>query len=88
MDTLQMEKILKALANRRRLKILQLLKERKRVSVTEIAGHIKLSFKSTSRHLAVLRNVDLVESEQVSLSVLYSLVSSTPKIVDQVLSSI
>ena len=65
-----MEKILKALANRRRLKILQLLKERRRVSVTEIAGHIKLSFKSTSRHLSVLRNADLVEGEQVGLSVL------------------
>lgn len=87
MDVLQMEKILKALANRRRLKILQLLKERKKVSVTEIAGHIKLSFKSTSRHLAVLRNVDLVESEQVNLSVLYSLAPSASKIVEQVLSN-
>ena len=87
MDIIRAEKILKALANRRRLKILQHLKEHRRVSVTEIAGHIKLSFKSTSRHLAVLRNIDLVESEQVGLSVLYSLVSSIPKIVDQILSN-
>lgn len=88
MEIIQMEKILKALANRRRLKILQYLKEHKKVSVTEMAGHINLSFKSTSRHLAVLRNTDLVEAEQVNLSVFYSVSSATPKMIDQILSSL
>jgi DNA-binding transcriptional ArsR family regulator len=86
MDIIQIEKILKAAANRRRLKILRYLKDHKRVSVSELAGHIKLSFKSTSRHLAILRNTDLVETEQVSLTILYSLSSSAPKVLEQILS--
>ncbi len=81
-----MEKILKAAANRRRLKILRYLKDHKRVSVGELAGYIKLSFKSTSRHLAILRNTDLVETEQVSLAILYSFSPSAPKVVGQILS--
>ena len=50
-----MEKILKAAANRRRLKILSYLKNHRKSSVGELAEEIKLSFKSTSRHLAILR---------------------------------
>ena len=87
MDANQMEKILKAAANRRRLKILRYLKDHRRVSVGELAGQIKLSFRSTSRHLAILRNVDLVETEQAGLSIFYSLSSSAPKIVEQIVSS-
>ena len=87
MDIIQMEKILKAAANRRRLKILKYLNNHRRVPVGELAGQIKLSFRSTSRHLAILRNVDLVETEQSRLSVFYSLSSSAPKIVEQIISS-
>ena len=87
MDVNQMEKILKAAANRRRLKILKYLNNHRRVSVGELAGQIKLSFRSTSRHLAILRNVDLVETEQSNLNVFYSFSSSAPKIVEQIISS-
>jgi len=45
------EKVLKALANRRRLAILVFLKKNREGSVSRIAGAINLSFKSTSRHL-------------------------------------
>lgn len=86
MDIIQMEKILKAAANRRRLKILRYLKDHKGVSVSELAGHIKLSFRSTSRHLAILRNTDLVETEQVNLTIFYSLSPSAPKVIEQILS--
>ena len=74
----QYEKILKALANSRRLEIIKYIKEKKKASVGDIAEHIKLSFKSTSRHLAVLSGADLVEKEQRSVSVYYSL---APKLV-------
>ena len=68
------EKILKALANKRRLQIVKFLKEKKEANVGEIADHIKLSFKATSKHLAVLSGADIVEKEQRSLSAFYSLV--------------
>jgi DNA-binding transcriptional ArsR family regulator len=69
----QYEKTLKALANKRRLEVLKYLKEKKEASVGDIAEHIKLSFKATSRHLAVLLSADIVEKEQRSLSCFYSL---------------
>ncbi len=69
------EKILKALANKRRLEILKYLKSEKKASVGDIAEKINLSFKSTSRHLSVLLSIDLVENEQKGLSVFYSLTS-------------
>ncbi len=68
-----MEKILKALANRRRLAILQFLKKEKEATVGEIAKEIGLSFKSTSKHLAVLRGADIVGRDQRSLAMHYSL---------------
>ena len=64
------ERILKALANRRRLAILKFLKEYREASVGDVALAIKLSFKATSKHLAILDKVDLVQREQRGLSVL------------------
>lgn len=72
------EKILKALANRRRLEIIKYIKQKKEANVGGIAEHIKLSFKSTSRHLSILLGADIVEKEQRSLEVFYSL---APKLV-------
>lgn len=72
----ELEKQLKALANRRRLAILGYLKNNHKASVGAIAKEINLSFKSTSRHLAVLSAVDIVEREQVNLNVYYSLNSA------------
>lgn len=67
------EKILKALANRRRLIIIKYLSKVNKSSVGDIATEIHLSFKATSKHLAVLRSADIVEREQVSLQVYYYL---------------
>lgn len=86
MEIAKAEKILKALANRRRLKILKYIKEGKKASVTELAGYLKISFKATSKHLAILKNNDLVESEQISASIFYSLSPSVPKIAEEMLS--
>ncbi len=69
----ELEKILKALANRRRLAILRCLKKSRRVSVQEIAEIIKLSFRSTSKHLGILRAVEIVEYEVISVQRFYSL---------------
>lgn len=76
----QIEKQLKALANQKRLMILKFLKKEKKASVWEIADKIDLSIKSTSRHLAILRSVDLVKGSYVGKEKIYSLetVSNQP----------
>ncbi|MDO8471439.1 MAG: metalloregulator ArsR/SmtB family transcription factor [bacterium] len=71
------ERILKALANKRRLAIVKFLKKRGEKTVGDIAEEIKLSFKATSKHLGVLFTSDIVEKEQRSLRMFYRL-SSQP----------
>ncbi len=73
----EIERQLKALANKRRLLILKFLRTVKRASVSEIAHEIKLSHKATSKHLTILTVADVVEREQVSRSVFYVL-TNTP----------
>ncbi len=82
------EKILKALANRRRLEIIRYLKQKRNANVGDIATHLKLSFKSTSRHLAVLSSADILEKEQVNVQVFYSLAQRLPSLVKLVISKI
>lgn len=67
------EKILKALANQRRLVIVRYLKEEKETTVGDIANKIKLSFKATSKHLAILYVANIVEKEQKGLQMFYRL---------------
>ena len=69
----ELERILKALANKRRLAIIKYLKQEKEATVGDIAEKIKLSFKATSKHLGILAVVDIVEKEQRSLQVWYRL---------------
>ena len=71
------EKIFKALANSRRLQIIKYLKSKKKATVTDIAEHIRLSLKSTSRHLSVLYSSGIVDREQKNLSVFYSLLNTS-----------
>lgn len=83
-----LERVFKALANRRRLMILIYLKSKKDATVGDISRFISLSLKSTSRHLAVLRAADLVERDQRSLEMHYRLVNSLPPIAKFVLNSL
>jgi len=69
----ELEKPLKALANRRRLAILKYLKDKREASVGEIAGAIHLSLTATSKHLAILSALDIVERDQRSLQMFYRL---------------
>ncbi len=69
----ELERTLKALANRRRLAILKYLKEKKEATVGDIASEIKLSFRSTSKHLSVLSAADILEKDQRSLRMFYYL---------------
>lgn len=71
-----LEKSLKALANKRCLAILKYLKSRKEASVGQIAEEIKLSFKATSKHVGILFAADILEKEQRSLYVVYSIATT------------
>lgn len=79
--TENLERLLKAVANRRRLAILKYLKGHNEASVSELSRNIKLSFRSTSKHLAILAARDLVEKEQKGLRVFYRLPAILPAII-------
>ena len=69
--TKEVEKQMKALANKRRLAILAYLKKTREASVGDIAGEIRISFWATSKHLGVLYAAGVVEKEQRSSEVFY-----------------
>lgn len=81
------ERILKALANRRRLAILKAL-EKHELSVSEISRSIKLSFRATSKHLCILANSDILDRRQESLNVYHRLSDHMPNVARVVLASV
>lgn len=78
------EKILKGLANRRRLSIIKYLLNEEEATVANIAENINLSFKATSKHLLILRQLDIIDSRQQSLSVFYRVSDTLPRIVKDI----
>ncbi len=82
----ELEKIYKALGNRRRLSIISFLRDKKESAVVDLAQYLHLSFRSTSRHLTVLRAVDIVEREQRGQLAYYRLNSKPHPAVKQLLS--
>lgn len=68
-----LEKLFRVFGNVSRLKIMGYLKKHQVASVVEIASETKCSYKATSKHLAILYGVDLVEREQVSYEMHYRL---------------
>ena len=59
-----LEKIFKALSNRRRLQIIKLLSSNKWFDVTDISREIGLSVKATSQHLLVLFRAGILENKK------------------------
>jgi DNA-binding transcriptional ArsR family regulator len=80
-----LEKNLKALANKRRLAILKYLKKNREAPVGEIAHEINLSFKATSKHLGILFAIDIIEKEQRDLQVFYRLAITQKPITKHIL---
>ena len=68
-DLRDFERILKSLANKRRLAALRSIKRHKEAMVSEIAAELKISIQATSRHLQLLARADIIESDQRGLSV-------------------
>ena len=84
----RLEKIFKGLANRRRLAIIRALIKNKELSVAEISRSINLSFASTSKHLLILHQLDILEKRQESLNVYYKLAELLPSMVRQIITTI
>jgi DNA-binding transcriptional ArsR family regulator len=84
-DFKKLEKMLKAVANRRRVAILACLKKEKEMKVGNIAEQIHLSFNATSKHLGVLFAANLVDRDQHSLEMWYRLAPSQHILIDTLL---
>ncbi len=84
----ELEKVFKALANKRRLAALSFIKKKKQANVGEVAEAIKLSFKSTSKHLSILASAGIIEKVQINLYSLYSISYNQDEIVLKIIESI
>lgn len=82
------ERILKALANRRRLALISILKKGKPMTVSCLAEEIKLSVRSTSKHLAVLSAAQILSRSQQSLNMYYSVSQDFPNIARHIISTL
>lgn len=58
------------------------------MSVSELADTIELSIKATSKHLAVLYGVDIVDREQRSLQMFYKLSTNPHHIIKYISNSL
>jgi len=71
--------VFRALANINRLKIIRMLSDGRGMSVGDIADTLKISFKATSNHLAILKNLDVLEATGAAGHVFYSLNAGMPR---------
>lgn len=83
----KIERVLKALANKRRLAILKYLQRYGESSVTDLAHGIRLSLTATSKHLIKLHAADILDSRKESLVVYYRVNSKAPLPTRQILST-
>ena len=81
----ELETLLKALANRRRLAIITLHKKTNINDVGVIANHLKISFRATSKHLRILASVDIVNREQRGVQAFYCINKDDPLVVKQII---
>ena len=74
-----LEKVLKAFANIKRLQIIELLLEHDRLSLIQLSKELRLSYRSTSKHVRKLYECDILDRESVQGEVRYSINRSLPK---------
>ncbi len=78
--------IFKALANVNRLKIIKRLADGASLNVGEIANEINISLNATSKHLIILNNLSILESDGKQGHVFYRLSSDLPNDIKKSLS--
>jgi DNA-binding transcriptional ArsR family regulator len=64
---------LKALSHPDRISILELLQKKEKASVSEIQAHLNLEQASTSNHLRILRDQQIVTSKRAGKNKYYSI---------------
>ncbi len=69
--------VFRALANVNRLKVIRILSKSGKMNVTEITDELGISFKATSNHLVMLKNLDVLDMDGAEGHVFYSI---NPKI--------
>jgi ArsR family transcriptional regulator len=79
----ELEKILKSLANRRRLVLLARLKREPETTVGQLARKMQLSLQATSRHLITLERAGMLDKSQRGLEVFYRLAKPTKPFVEK-----
>ena len=67
------------MANVNRLKIIKMLSSGGAMNVDDIAEDLDISLKATSNHLAILKNLDVLESKGTAGHVFYSVNPAMPK---------
>lgn len=71
-------RIFRTFANENRLNIIRFLAVERSKSVTDIAAHLRISLKATSRHLLLLEALDIVRGTGRAGHVFYSLEEKIP----------
>jgi ArsR family transcriptional regulator len=74
------EKIMKSLANKYRLKIVESLGQKRKMCVSDLEEELDLNQSSVSKHLNILKTAGVVKSKKEGLKVYYSL--RTPCIIN------
>lgn len=74
------EKIMKSLANKYRLKIVDTLGENEKMCVSDLEEELNLNQSSVSKHLSILKTAGVVKSKKEGLKVYYTL--KTPCIIN------
>jgi len=74
------EKIMKSLANKYRLKIVDTLGKKDKMCVSDLEDELNLNQSSVSKHLSILKDAGVVKSKKEGLKVYYKL--KTPCIIN------
>lgn len=77
---------LKCLANENRLAIVAYLKIKRSASVGEIADNLKISFKATSKHLAILEKGGVLVRRSDNPFMIYSISSDSSNLIKSIIS--
>jgi len=80
--------VFRTLANINRLKIIDILSRQEKMNVGDIAQSLHISFAATSNHLAMLKNLGILESQGTAGHVFYSINSHMPNDFRKILNSV
>jgi len=86
-EILKAAKLLKAMANEKRLRVLNYINE-KELSVSEIEKIVSLSQSALSQHLAILRAEHIVKTRRKAQTIYYALKDEKTKKVLQLLNEL